>query len=85
MKKDRHPALIAIVAVAAWVIVGRASSETGYQFVRSRLRCAPVVSSTGKLGNQDREVGTRVSGKSCNLRGSRVTASQLIALVDKRS
>jgi HlyD family secretion protein len=87
-KKIVIPALIAIVAVAAWVIVslGR-SSETEYRFVQiSRGNVRSVVSSTGTLqAIKTVEVGTQVSGKITAIYADyndRVTAGQLIALVD---
>jgi HlyD family secretion protein len=87
-KKIVVPALIAIAAVAAWVIVSQGrSSETEYRFVQvSRGNVRSVVSSTGKLqAIKTVEVGTQVSGKITAIYADfndRVTAGQLIALVD---
>ncbi len=87
-KKIVIPALIAIAAVAAWVIVSQGrSSETEFRFVQiSRGTVRSVVSSTGKLqAIKTVEVGTQVSGKITAIYADfndRVTAGQLIALVD---
>ncbi len=87
-KKIVVPAIIAIVAVVAWGIVSRGrSSETEYRFVQvSRGDVRSVVSSTGTLqAIKTVEVGTQVSGKITAIYADyndRVTAGQLIALVD---